>query len=847
VSTNENREPGKPRPAIWRRLTELVASAQSPEGHVLRCFPSLPRGGAEGPVLRRPPSTSRGETEGNRRTARLLSALLLVIFLATMIRVIYTAFASKVPPVVLATCVVTGIAYGLSHTRYYTIAASLTVIALSMPSFVAAAGEVECSEPMIRTRLVWLILPLILSSILLPPRGAAIVAVLNFVGILLLPALNPEVTMGSVAGSLGLVGTASALIVISMYHRNQLERDRRARLEESERRYRTLFESAGDAIFIHSPAGPILEVNEVACERLGYTREELLQMTPMDVGSSEHASMVPERVTELLRQGHLVFETEHVRRDGTRIPTEIGSRMIEYRGQPAVLSIARDITKRRRTQEALLRERDLVARITETSPAGVVQIDRFGQITFANLTAQKVLGLTVDEITQRNYNAPEWRITDYEGKPFPEDQLPFAQVMRTGQSVFDVRHAIEWSDGQRVLLSINAAPLFDEAGQVDSIVTTVEDITERVQLEQELLNERDFAESLIETAQTIVLLLDTEGRIVRFNPYMEEISGYRLEEVQGKDWFTTFLPKQDHAEIRGIFQQAVSDTQTRGNINPIVTKDGGERLVEWYDKTLKDADGNAVGLLAVGQNVTERVWADRALRLYAERLEILHEIHQGILTAQSRQAIAQAAVSRIRQLIPCQRVGVVLIDTETAEAEVAAFDAAIESQIPADVHLPLDELEDVVGQLLQGDVVVFEDLLAQGEIFEIPYTEGVRSAVFFPLLFGSDLIGALTFWLTEDDMFTPDFLGIARQLADQLAIAIQQARLYEQVQRHAEELEGRVAERTAELSRLVDLMTGREIRMAELKEVIEELHTQLEAAGLTPAADDPLVEWRHEP
>jgi PAS domain S-box-containing protein len=829
VSTNKNREPGKPRPAIWRWLTEPIASAQSPEGPVQSV-------------------DNTSAVEGNHRTARLLSGLLLVVFIATVMRVVYTTLTSTLPPVVLATCVVTGIAYGLSRIRYHTIAAGLTVIALSAPSFAAALGELECSEPIIRTRLVWVVLPLILSSVLLPARGAALVAALNFVGILLLPALDPRMNMRSVAGSLGLVGTASVLIVVSMRHRDLLERDRRARLEQSERRYRTLFESAGDAIFIHSPEGSILEVNEVACERLGYTRDELLRMTAMDVDSSEHAPMVPERVAELQRQGRLVFETEHVRRDGALVPTEISSRIIEYGGQAAVLSIARDITERKRTREALLRERDLVARLTETSPASVVQVDRQGQITFANLMAQEVLGLTVDEITQRTYNGPEWHITDYEGNPFPQEQLPLEQVMRTGQSVFDVRHAIERPDGQRVLLSINAAPLFDEAGQVDSMVSTVEDVTERVQLEQDLLNERDFAESLIETAQTIVLLLDTEGRIVRFNPYMEEISGYRLEEVQGKDWFTTFLPAQDHAEIRGLFQQAVSDLQkTRGNVNSIVTKHGQEQLIEWYDKTLKDVDGNAVGLLAVGQNVTERVQADRALRLYAERLEILREIDQGILTAQSTQAIAQAAVSRIRQLIPCQRVGVILIDAGTAEAEIAAFDAAIESQIPADIHLELDEQQDMVEQLFRGEMVAFEDLSARGEIFETLHKEGVRSAFVFPLLFGSDLIGALTFWLTEDDTFTPDFQEIARQLADQLAIAIQQARLREQVEGHAEELKGRVAERTAELSRMVDLMSGREVRMAELKQVIEQLHIQLEEAGLTPAADDPLAEWQHEP
>ncbi|MCP4625551.1 MAG: PAS domain S-box protein, partial [bacterium] len=98
----------------------------------------------------------------------------------------------------------------------------------------------------------------------------------------------------------------------------------------------------------------------------------------------------------------------------------------------------------------------------------------------------------------------------------------------------------------------------------------------RERAEEALRVERDFAESLIETAQAIVLVLDTQGRIVRFNPYMEEISGYHIEEMKGKDWFDTFLPHRDRARIREVFQRAISDIQTSGNINSIITKDGHE-------------------------------------------------------------------------------------------------------------------------------------------------------------------------------------------------------------------------------------------------------------------------------
>ncbi len=139
------------------------------------------------------------------------------------------------------------------------------------------------------------------------------------------------------------------------------------------------------------------------------------------------------------------------------------------------------------------------------------------------------------------------------------------------------------------------------------------EIAERIQAEETLQQERDFAEGLVDTAQIIILVLDVEGRIVRFNPYMETLSGYTLAEIQGQDWFSTLLPVQDHSKIRTLFQKAIGDIHTKGNVNPIVTKDGQERQIEWYDKTLKNADGSITGLLAVGLDITERQQAAEGL------------------------------------------------------------------------------------------------------------------------------------------------------------------------------------------------------------------------------------------
>ncbi len=126
-------------------------------------------------------------------------------------------------------------------------------------------------------------------------------------------------------------------------------------LRESEYHYRTLFDNAGDAIFIHNLTGRYLEVNRVACESLGYTREELLRMTPADLNSPEFVDQVPGRIAQLREADHIFFETIYVRRDGSLVPVELNSRIIEYAGGPAVLSIARDITERKRAEGVLTR------------------------------------------------------------------------------------------------------------------------------------------------------------------------------------------------------------------------------------------------------------------------------------------------------------------------------------------------------------------------------------------------------------------------------------------------------------------------------------------------------------
>ncbi|MCE7858351.1 MAG: PAS domain S-box protein [Chloroflexi bacterium CFX2] len=182
-----------------------------------------------------------------------------------------------------------------------------------------------------------------------------------------------------------------------------------------------------------------------------------------------------------------------------------------YPSKDGLTVLFTEITNRKKAELALQETEQRLSGIVETVPDSIVFLDRGGQITFANPAAEKILGLTYSGITERSYDDPHWKITALDGSPFPNESLPFVRVMQTSKAVYGVEHAIERSDGSRILLSINAAPLRDENGELIGVVTAISEITARKQTEILMAGEKKVLE-MIARGEPLPQILDVIAR-----------------------------------------------------------------------------------------------------------------------------------------------------------------------------------------------------------------------------------------------------------------------------------------------------------------------------------------------
>ncbi len=282
--------------------------------------------------------------------------------------------------------------------------------------------------------------------------------------------------------------------------------------------------------------------------------------------------------------------------------------------------------RRIKAEELLRRERDMVSRITETSPVGITMVNRNGQVVFANGQAEQVLGLTRDRVLERTYNAPEWRITEQDGNPFPDEQLPFRRVMDRAETVYNVRHAIEWPDGRRIVLSINAAPLRDAAGRVDGMVATIENITERARAEEALRESEERFRTLVHSMNDIVYMLDREQRHVGIFGRWLEKEGLSADFFLGKTARKLFGPE------RAVLHEAANARALAGEnvvYNWSMPHPDGERYYQTSVSPLRNAQGAVVGIVGVGREITDLKRAETAL-LNSSRMETAATLAGGV-------------------------------------------------------------------------------------------------------------------------------------------------------------------------------------------------------------------------
>jgi PAS domain S-box-containing protein len=155
------------------------------------------------------------------------------------------------------------------------------------------------------------------------------------------------------------------LLVIVMFQMFDISerKEHERQLEQSETKFRSIFNSVNDAIYITDLKGNFLEVNNVACDKLGYSKDELLKMQRWEIMFHHSPEETERKLNAVFKHMEFISETVHVSRDGTLIPVELSSRMIDYEGQKAIISIARDLSESKRA-EMLLKSNDELRQLT---------------------------------------------------------------------------------------------------------------------------------------------------------------------------------------------------------------------------------------------------------------------------------------------------------------------------------------------------------------------------------------------------------------------------------------------------------------------------------------------------
>ncbi|MHA2204519.1 MAG: PAS domain S-box protein [Candidatus Thorarchaeota archaeon] len=401
-----------------------------------------------------------------------------------------------------------------------------------------------------------------------------------------------------------------------------------AALRESEMKYRSLFDNAADEIYIHDLEGVLLAVNPIACERLGYAQEELLEMTISEIDSDTAVERIPKIMKEIMDNKMARFESEHLAKDGSIYPIEVNARLIEYEGQSAIQSSARDISTRKVAEKALQESEAKYSQLFIRSNDAIFLHDLDGRIIDANDRALQLFQFSISDMLQLNI-----------AELHPESVLEAsAKAFTNIVKEESVRFEIEFKKKNGEIFTADvSANLISIAGE-RVVQGIVRDITEKKMAETALRESQEQFSMFANTVPGPVFIKDKDSNIIYVNQYMIDSMG--AHDWVGKSTLKIF-PKQLAQEMIESDQKALREGLTE--IRQVVPdKNGIEHVYKTYKFPLKRIDKEPL-LCGISLDITELVRAEEALRESEERFRLLYEnLSDGVFLTNSQGLITMA-------------------------------------------------------------------------------------------------------------------------------------------------------------------------------------------------------------
>jgi PAS domain S-box-containing protein len=548
-----------------------------------------------------------------------------------------------------------------------------------------------------------------------------------------------------------------------------------AALRESEEKYRNLVERANDGIVIVQDK-LIKYANPRSAEIVGYPVEELTGTLFTD---HVHPEELPRVVDSYQRRmaGEDVtptYETVFRHRDGSKIYAEINAGIITYRGKPADLVVIRDITGRRRVEEALRASEERFALAVRGSNDGIWDWDIENDSLYWSPRLKELLGYADDELDV------DFEVFDAHLHPEDKERMGAAiEAHLKDRGPYDVEQRLRTKSGEYGWFRARGQALWDEAGNPLRMVGSTTDITARKRGEEALRESEERFRTIVETAPSLLLITDAKGNNVYVSPNCEEITGYTQEELQGQ--VVWWVHEDDTPRAKEVYDRTFGKGVGYKDLEYKAVKKNGEL---WYGSSswepFRDAEGRLQGFVFQTTDVTERKRTEEYLQRRNMELATLNALAQALSSTLELQDLLDETLSRTVHTLGFTGGLIGLADERVSELVLSSYMGLPLSLVE---HLKAQGLSDTLCDFVyrESKVLCLEDLregapVDVGGLLEV----GLQSYVGAPIVHKERSLGTLCLFDAASHAVSETDYDLLTAIGQQIGIAVENARLYEQ-------------------------------------------------------------------